>query len=131
MNRRTTGRPTATRNALAWATAVGVATLLWLGPLAGEAHALQCGTSIVIVGDSMSAVRSRCGEPTTAETRHETVVEWIVPPSPGFPGQSRTITIEVTIWTYDFGAGRFIEELEFRDGVLVRMRPLGPSQRGG
>ena len=125
MTRTTRKHWNATTNALFLAGAMGIASFLWLGPLAGEAHALQCGTSIVVVGDAMSAVRSRCGEPTTAETRYESRLEWIVPPTPGFPGQSRTITVEVTIWTYDFGSGRFVEELEFRDGVLVRMRPVG------
>lgn len=102
---------------------------IWLGPGAGEAHALECGQSIVIVGDRMGAVEARCGQPTTATTRVETRVEWIVPPSPGFPGQSRTVTVEIVVWTYDFGPGRYIEELEFRDGVLTRMRSLGPSRR--
>jgi len=129
MTQRTIGLASKTTSGLAWMSAMGLAALLWLGPLAGEAHALQCGTSIVVVGDAMAAVRSRCGEPTTAETRYETRLEWIVAPTPGFPGQSRTITIEVTVWTYDFGSGRFVEELEFRDGVLVRMRPIGPSGR--
>jgi len=52
-----------------------------------------------------------------------------VAPTPGFPGLSRTSTVGWTIWTYDFGSGRFVEELEFRDGILVRMRPIGPSGR--
>jgi hypothetical protein len=115
---------------LVFAATLGMGALGALGPLAGQAHALQCGTSIVVVGDSMAAVRARCGEPTTTETRYETQTEWIVPPSPGFAGQSRTITVEIIVWTYDFGAGRFIEQLEFRNGALVRMRPLGPSRRG-
>lgn len=102
---------------LVFAATLGAAGLTALGPLAGEAHALQCGTSIVVLGDSMAAVRARCGEPTTSETRHETQTEWIVPPSPGFAGQSRTITIEIVVWTYDFGAGRFIEQLEFRNEI--------------
>jgi hypothetical protein len=108
---------------------LGAALLGMLGPAAGEAHALQCGQSIVVVGDRMGAVSARCGQPATQTTRHETVVEWIVPPSAGFAGQSRTITIEVVVWTYDFGPGRYVEELEFRDGVLTRMRSLGPSRR--
>ena len=108
---------------------LGAALLALLGPGAGEAHALQCGQSIVVVGDRMGAVSARCGQPTTQSTRHETVTEWIVPPSAGFAGQSRTVTIEVIVWTYDFGPGRYVEELEFRDGVLTRMRSLGPSRR--
>lgn len=108
---------------------LGAALLGMLGPAVGEAHALQCGQSIVVVGDRMGAVSARCGAPSTQTTRHETVVEWIVPPSAGFAGQSRTITIEVVVWTYDFGPGRYVEELEFRDGVLTRMRSLGPSRR--
>ena len=107
---------------------LAIAGLAELGPLATEAQALQCGTSIVVIGDSMAAVRARCGEPTTSQTRYETHVEWIVPPSPGFAGQSRTITVEIVVWTYDFGAGRFVEELEFRNGALARMRPIGPSR---
>jgi len=117
-------------NELTLAGAVLCAALIGLlGPAAGEAHALQCGQSIVVVGDRMGAVSARCGQPATQSTRHETVTEWIVPPSAGFAGQSRTVTIEVIVWTYDFGPGRYVEELEFRDGVLTRMRSLGPSRR--
>ncbi|MBX7196392.1 MAG: DUF2845 domain-containing protein [Sandaracinaceae bacterium] len=112
------------------AAGIGLAAAAWLGPFAGEAHALQCGQSLVLVGDSMELVRDRCGEPTTAHTRLESRIEWVVPPGPGFAGQSRTITIEVVVWTYDFGPGRFIEELEFRNGVLTRSRPIGPGGHG-
>ena len=114
---------------LSFAITLTLGAVAGLGPLSSEAQALQCGTSIVVLGDSMAAVRARCGEPTSSETRYETRTEWIVPPSPGFAGQSRTITIEVVVWVYDFGAGRFVEQLEFRDGALVRMRPVGPSRR--
>jgi hypothetical protein len=118
----------AASSSLLFAAALAAAGVAWSGPLSSEAHALQCGTSIVVLGDSMAAVRARCGEPAAVEVRHETRLEWIVPPSPGFLGQSRTVTVEIALWTYDFGAGRYVEQLEFRDGQLARMRPVGPSR---
>lgn len=108
--------------------AVGAALLL-LGPLAGEAHALQCGQSLVVVGDSMAQVLERCGEPTTAHVRTETTVVWIEYPRPGFAGRAHESTVLIETWTYDFGPGRFIERLVFRDGVLVRMGPVRGSGR--
>lgn len=95
------------------------------------ASALDCGQNLVVRGDNAFRVRAVCGEPSSIATRTETRV------LPGLPVPSAITptfvvqTILVEVWIYDFGPGRFVEELTFENGVLVALRPIGPSRRRG
>lgn len=117
-------KPRRLRATAAKAVAIVALASCGLGPLAGQAHALECGNHIVVLGDTMSAVTARCGAPTRTRSRVESRTVWVMAPGPGFAGQSHTVTVQVETWTYDFGPGRFLEELEFHDGVLVASRPM-------
>ncbi|GAB4112348.1 MAG: hypothetical protein OHK0013_48270 [Sandaracinaceae bacterium] len=121
------------RLALWAATSLGIATLASLAS-PPAAHALECGQSIVVRGDRMARVRAVCGEPVSVAVRVETrVAPGVSPLPPGAvppPGYVvPTITVQIEVWTYDFGPGRFVEELTFENGVLVSTRPIGPSAR--
>lgn len=92
--------------------------------LPASASALECGDGIVAVGDASVRVLDRCGEPASKITRMEsrTVYRRAVPPMN--IGEAVTVTVQVDVWVYDFGPSRFLEELTFEDGVLVRTRRL-------
>lgn len=94
--------------------------------VASSARALECGSSIVTVGDSGVRVREVCGEPVSTISRMEarTVFQ-----GNGTAAVAVTITVQVDTWVFDFGPGRFRQELTFENGVLVRSRSLGRSGR--
>jgi hypothetical protein len=110
-------------SALALAAGVLVATLA----LPSSASALSCNQRIVGTGDTEAYVKSLCGEPAQVSTRTETrtvygghrVVDGVV------VGSSRSVTVQITVWVYDFGPRRLMQELIFEEGVLRNVRTLG------
>lgn len=107
---------------------LGVLTALIFGSLTprAEADSMRCGSKLVVDGDSLHEVRSRCGEPDTQLRRMEqrTLRQWISGPcrsqDPRSCGQMVERTVEVVIdeWTYDFGPHRFVQHLTFEQGTL-------------
>ncbi|UJR79515.1 DUF2845 domain-containing protein [Sandaracinus amylolyticus] len=97
----------------------------------GTAHALRCGTRLVVTGDPIHYVRSICGDPasitTSTVSRTRTVGSRIVAGT--VIADSVTVTVAIETWVYDFGPRRFMEELTFEDGTLVRQRPLSYGTR--
>ena len=130
----TTTRPSSSvslsmpRAALALAVGLGA----WSG--APIAHAFWCEGSLVLEGDSMTAVRAACGEPATATTRVETR-SYCSCCAGGhhhgyaYPGLVTTTTSTIDVWVYDFGYTRFMEQLEFEGGILRRLTRLGRGSR--
>ena len=74
--------------------------------LAGSAFALRCGQDLVTEGDGKFDVLRRCGEPYFVEAWQD----------PLFYGQSFGFMED---WYYNFGAGRLIRILRFRNTRLV------------
>jgi hypothetical protein len=70
--------------------------------------ALRCGTHLVAPGATPGDVESACGAPTHAST--STV---ILRSAKGAP-----ISVEQTIWVYDYGSLRFTRSLVFESGSL-------------
>lgn len=99
--------------------------------LGGTAHALRCGTRLVVRGDPSVYVRSICGEPASVTTREVSRTRSVAGRfTPGAViADSVTVTVLVETWVYDFGPRRFMEELTFEDGTLVTSRPLGYGTR--
>jgi hypothetical protein len=93
---------------------------LWLAGGA-TAHALDCGMRLVTPGDALYYVQSVCGPPDSVSTD-------IIPIGGLF---SRTGTLTVVVWVYDFGPSRTLEELRFENGILRTVRTLGPGTRYG
>jgi Protein of unknown function (DUF2845) len=96
-----------------------------------SAAALRCGTRLVYVGDPEARVRALCGEPAQVASRTETRSTWQSRrgPSGAAGGAAYSVTIQVDVWTYDFGPQRFMQELTFENGVLRAMRDLGYGTR--
>ncbi|MEM9069146.1 MAG: DUF2845 domain-containing protein [Myxococcota bacterium] len=105
---------------------VRVAVVLTFLALSSSAMALRCGTRLVDEGDTQGHVQARCGEPVDVSLRIEsqTVLQNIA----GALFQ-QTVEIVVESWTYNFGPTRFMQRLEFRDGIVSRIETLGRGYR--
>lgn len=95
-----------------------------------EADSMRCNDKLVVDGDSMYTVESRCGSPADKQHRVETRTarSWVSLPCP-VPGQSncgqmieRTIEVTIDEWTFDFGPDRLIYRLWFEQGRLLKVQ---------
>jgi len=83
-----------------------------------QAWALRCGSELVSKGDRKIEVLKACGEPFLIDNWEEENVavqgdEAIV------VGEKTIHSIEV--WTYNFGPGRFMQFLRFKNGKLANI----------
>lgn len=83
------------------------------------AHALRCGTRLVVDGDRDYQVRERCGDPYWSE--HRTRIEIVGRDGP-FELQRE---VQFDVWYYNFGPRQLLRRLEFRDGRLLHEGTLG------
>ena len=94
---------------------------------------LRCQSRLVSIGDTVSAVLDKCGEPDEVTRREENRKSYI---SQIFDyEQDRYIApklikgpILVELWTYDFGPTRFIRYLRFENGKLIKIET---GEKGG
>ncbi|MCK4739765.1 MAG: DUF2845 domain-containing protein [Deltaproteobacteria bacterium] len=99
-----------------------IAALIFLPPLPVHASgdsSMQCGRSIISLGDTMAVIEMKCGEPLAKEviglkdTGHYTDCEkdvFIVRES-----------VRIERWTYSLSKGGFLRYLVFEGGDLVRI----------
>lgn len=78
-----------------------------------QAYALRCGTKLVSVGDNKHKVLNLCGEPSYIENYQQ--------PQAFYPSHQQN----VEVWTYNYGRSRFMQEMQFENGVLRRIKQLG------
>ena len=102
--------------------------LLVLALLATPATAatLRCGAAIVSDGDPMAVVASKCGEPQSKSTRTER--------TPATPNADRNNPREMIVktidtWIYNFGPGKFMQQVVFVNGVLTEVTSLGYGKK--
>jgi hypothetical protein len=70
----------------------------------------RCETSQPRVGDSKVDLLAKCGEPILRETRLETR-----------PGLAGPVSVQVDVWTLDFGPQSFVQFVVFENGRVVRI----------
>lgn len=75
-------------------------------------HALRCGTKLIQIGDRKHRVIKYCGKPT--------FIDFYEKPLAVYPYYSQI----VDVWTYNFGPNKFMQELFFENGRLVRINEL-------
>lgn len=94
---------------------------------ASEAEAMRCGGRLVSRGDHVVTVIEKCGEPThvVQTVEYRSVRAGSHSGHAHYQEADHTIQIQVEIWTYNLGPHRFMRELRFENGVLVRERSLG------
>lgn len=96
----------------------GLVFLLLLPALSWAADdSFRCGQRLVRAGDPTWRVAERCPEPFWRETYDR---------PRGVDQQGRAFGLDrVERWTINFGASRFMRQLEFVNGRLSRVRNLG------
>jgi hypothetical protein len=124
-------------------TVLGAAAGLCVGLDASPAQAfasLRCGNELVTEGDSLYEVRTTCGEPNQLDSyvefrtvRHRvrqncqrdtegrTQCDWV--------WVERTVEVQMHRALYDFGPNRFLHELLFEQGRLVRSETRGYGKK--
>lgn len=91
---------------------------------ASETYALRCGTHLVTKGDHYIEVLKKCGEPAL---RERWLAEHVVRKRIHDLIPTRFVTTEgvvVQLWTYNFGAQKFMRQLRFENGILVKIEKL-------
>jgi len=90
---------------------------------------MRCGNRLVTLGDTASAVKAICGEPSDVQTR--TIVR-----RPTYDLHGRTIyygegfvEVPVEIWTYNFGPYKLIRRVRLVDGRVDEIETLGYGYR--
>jgi hypothetical protein len=90
---------------------------LFIAALLGHAafaDSLRCGTRLVEVGDNKEEVFEKCGRPISTDSycRDEYIrTKFGIEP----------ICRRVELWTYNFGEGTFLENLEFEEGKVLNI----------
>jgi len=90
-----------------------------------HADAMRCGHRLVTFGDTRSAVRSICGEPTEVQTRS-------ILRRPTYNLQGRVIyygdgyvEIPVEVWIYNLGPYKLMRSVRFVDGRVDEIETMG------
>jgi hypothetical protein len=82
------------------------------------AFALDCDGGIVSVGDLVSDVLRKCGQPTSATQREQVIVNQIA--------NDHVITPIITDdWIYNFGPARFQYRILLRNDRVLQIESLG------
>ena len=76
---------------------------------AANADSLRCGTNLVELGEVKAEVIEKCGEPIATDSfcRNE-----YLPQRYGYDAICRN----VDLWTFNFGTGTFLMNIEFEEG---------------
>ncbi len=97
--------------------------------LIAAAHAwgetMRCGKKLIMVGDSMAAVRAYCGRP--AARQHSVKVNSTTQRVGGREvSQSHTVgaAVPVETWTYNRGPRKLLMTVRFVDGSVVSVTTL-------
>lgn len=114
--------------------------LLWLA-VSAQADTMRCGRYVVNEGMSPYEVVMKCGEPSYQQVVRE-VVSVVInrqsqvqavnrhdqPVSPRLEvttQEQAPMYRDIERWTYHFGSGRLLREVDFYNGVVIRIRTAG------
>ncbi len=101
-----------------------VVVLLWVATTPPVAAGFRCGTDLVRVGDHVSRVLAKCGEPTYESSWTTEVLRERFPWS---VHARHTVAHAVLVreFTYNLGRRRFMRRLRFEDDRLKEIVSLG------
>lgn len=101
--------------------------------LPAHADAMRCGSRLVSDGDTRTAVRELCGEPSDIYTR-----SILRRPYYNYHGRliyygDGLIEVPVEVWTYNFGPYKLMRRVRFVDGLVEEIETLGYGyhEKGG
>jgi hypothetical protein len=89
------------------------------------ADTFRCGTRLVVEGDTLAQVRSKCGEPQDIQTSTmlRRPIVWIHG-RPVFVGEG-LVEVPVESWIYNLGPNKFMRRVRFVDGQVTEIETLG------
>ncbi len=90
----------------------------------GHAGALRCGSRLIYEGDVAAVVENRCGKPVQVSPSSMLKFPTIWMHGRLYQLSDQQVLVPVETWVYNFGPGKFMRELRFEDGVLVKIRLL-------
>lgn len=115
-----------------WFLPVLIGGLFFAVPLVdpAPASAMRCGSRLVRMGQTRSEVRRLCGTPLD-------VVQSELVRSRAVASRFRSVSVvdgvghitQVERWVYSLGRGRFLREVTFHDGQVVRVKRLRGRSR--
>jgi Protein of unknown function (DUF2845) len=90
-----------------------------------HADAMRCGSRLIHDGDTQTAVRDLCGEPSDVQTR-----SILRRPSYFLNGRyyyfgDALVEVPVEVWTYNFGPYKLMRRVRFVDGLVEEIETLG------
>ncbi|AKF84301.1 Protein of unknown function [Myxococcus fulvus] len=92
-------------------------------PLHADAATLRCGNNLISDGATTTDAVIKCGEPLSKQRRTEsTSTKERVREGKDESSTSKTVTVEVEEWTYNFGPNRLMQVVTFTDGKLTDVR---------
>jgi hypothetical protein len=100
-----------------------VIALLLLLPLDADAS-LRCGGNLVSIGDAKIDLLARCGSPTLQDSRQEERTTRVFDRARKRSFE-RTVSIDVDLWTYNFGPSQFLHFIRLENGRVSAI------ERGG
>lgn len=106
-----------------------------------QADSMRCGRFVVSEGMSPYEVSSKCGDPVFRDVIREVVTVVVnkqsqvqalgvdeQPLSPGVAVTTREqapLYRDIDRWTYNFGTGTLLREVDFFNGEVIRIRTAG------
>jgi hypothetical protein len=102
-----------------------LAFIALLGVFPAFADAMRCGSRLVRDGDTQTAVRDLCGEPSDVQSR-----SLMRRPSYFMNGRyyyfgDALVEVPVEVWTYNFGPYKLMRRVRFVDGLVEEIETLG------
>jgi len=110
---------------------LGLLASVMLACMTSTAHAdaMRCGSKLVTFGDTRSAVRSMCGEPSDIQTRS-------ILRRPTYNVHGRIVyfgdgyvEIPVEVWVYNLGPYKLMRQVRFVDGRVDEIETMGYGYR--
>ncbi len=96
----------------------------------GTAHAMRCGSHLVLRGDLQARVHALCGTPLQVQKRVEYRVVRSVVRYPGAHVRGahiveQSVPVMIEEWVYNRGPSQFMRIVTFENGRIVRIRTGG------
>lgn len=105
-------------------------TLILLGfCVPAFADAMRCGSRLVRQGDTITAVRDICGEPSDVQSRSILRRPTYFLNGRYYEFGDALVEIPVEVWTYNFGPYKLMRRVRFVDGLVEEIETLGYGYR--
>lgn len=117
--------PSRTAPALAGLAAAALAAIAAPAPARaqGPAPSLRCNGQLAVIGESKLSLLRKCGEPALKDAFCKPYGQVVGPNGVPLAAPPFALPCEwVEEWSYDRGAGQFIQIVRFADGVVASIR---------